>query len=62
MDKRNLYYIVKKGTNDRIQTIDKRPYIAESDAADLEIETWAPKCEKISIADYEEKFEDKESE
>jgi len=60
MDKENLYYIVIKGTNDRRVTTSKDPLIADSDAADLEIKEWAKNCEKVSVADFEEKFEDKE--
>lgn len=62
MDRKNLYYIVTKGTNDRLQTVDKRPFISESDAADREIDKWSKDREKILIADFEDKFEDKDVE
>jgi len=62
MDKQNLYYVVKKGTNNRAQTLDKCASIMDSDAADLEIKNWSPNHEKISIADFEEKFVDKDAE
>ena len=62
MDKENLYYLVVKGTNDRRTVYSKDPFIADSDAADLERKTWANNCEKISIADFEEKFVDKDAE
>ena len=60
MDKKNLYYVVKKGTNARTITLDKRPLIMDSEAADLEIKAWAPTHEKITIADFEERFVDKD--
>jgi len=62
MDKKNLYYIVIKGTNDQRMTHNNIPYMADSDAADMEIKDWAKNCEKISIADFEETFRDKGSE
>lgn len=62
MDKQNLYYIVTKGTNNRSLTTDKCLLICDSDAADREIELWAPYSEKISIADYEATFEEQEVE
>lgn len=62
MDKINLYYIVRKGTNDRTLTRDRTVLISDSDAADCEIKQWAIDGENISIADFEEKFEDKDGE
>jgi hypothetical protein len=58
MDKTNLYYIVTKGTNDRALTTDKRLLIAESDAADREIERWHGSGEKITIEEFEKRFMD----
>lgn len=60
MDKPKLFYLVKRGTNENVLTMDKRPFIAESDATDREIEQWYKSHEKMSIKDYEDKFEENE--
>lgn len=62
MDKQNLYYLVIKGTNDRALTTDKTPLISDAAAADRAVETWALSSEKISIADFEKMFVDKDAE
>jgi len=68
MDKENLYYIVDKGTNNRITTRFKEAWIGTkeaSEAAVTEIETWwsskSQKYEVISIKDYENKFVEDDS-
>lgn len=62
MDKENLYYLVTKGTNNRGLILSKGPLILESDAADFDLKAYGGNREKISIADFEEKFKDEETE
>jgi len=58
MDKKNLYYIIKKGTNQRASCVDG-VVIAEKGAADSLIRDkrlGVMFTEKISVFDYEKKF------
>lgn len=67
MDKEKLYYIVKKGTNDRIDGRKGEVLIADSEAISREMnyhrEVYGAdgELEGISIADYEKKFRDNEN-
>lgn len=59
MDKENLYYVVKKDTNERTTTMLKEPWIGTLIAAEKEIRSfWSKYCnyEPISIKEYENKF------
>ena len=59
MDKKNLYYLVGKGSNRRIGTglIKGEPLIGTKDALNREYGQ-REAYEIISVADYEKKFED----
>lgn len=62
MDKENLYYIVRKGTNDRMTGMNKSVLMIGPNITDSQIEFYGLNFEKISVADYEERFVDKETE
>ena len=60
MEKSNLFYIVRKGTNQRILNMDKTPFIVESEYIDRILEEYPydnNRHTKISIEEYSLKFE-----
>lgn len=63
MNKRELFYIIEKGTNTRVMNPDGKPKIIDVTVDDEELERqgWLYKFRKtsrISIEEYETKFED----
>jgi len=56
MDKENLYYIVRKGTNNRMLCIDKSVLIIDQDIFPTNFECRGAGYDQISIAEYEKKY------
>lgn len=57
MDKSKLYYLVQKGTNNRAQTTSKSVLIVEEVAVDQVLSEYSSRYEKITIEEFEKKFE-----
>ena len=56
MDKSKLYYLVRKGTNNRALTLTKDPLIVEETVVDRVMEDYSELYEKITIEGFEKKF------
>ena len=57
MDKSKLYYLVQKGTNNRAQTTSKSVLIVEEAAVGQILSEYSSRYEKITIEEFEKKFE-----
>ena len=55
MNKLNTYYLVKKGTNERIRNMG-RPWAVCKKTAEHAISTFCSECEMILVEDYEKRF------
>lgn len=56
MDKENLYYIIRRGTNERMSRNSKDALISELSVVDEILSSYGSKFEMITIAEYETKF------
>jgi hypothetical protein len=57
INKKEMYYIVEKGTNARILNQTKDPLILNEEAKNRALSQWYKEnYEGITIADYEDKF------
>lgn len=55
MNKLIMYYLIKKGTDERIRNMG-RPWAVTKKIAEDAIKTFCPECEMILVADYEKHF------
>lgn len=63
MNKKNLFYVVSKGTNDRVMNNSREPLIVKDEGIVLQKKWYSEdKYDIISIKEYEDTFKDEKCE